>query len=114
MCVCVCVCVRGIFDKSGLRHVRLWVAWCYTLTILLTPGTMVLYGYNGLIIVDNCTPRKSDIIRKNLYWLLDKFGFKFDIQTNLKVTDYLNSTLNMYYDTVFPFRKITKTRVIST
>ena len=39
-----------------------------------------------LIIVDDCTPRTGNMIRKKLHWLFNKFGFKLDIQTNLKIT----------------------------
>ena len=51
-------------------------------------GCLLLYNFNsiirddGLIIVDNCTPRKGDITRKKLHRLFNKFGFKLDIQTN--------------------------------
>ena len=58
-----------------------------------------------LFIVDNCTPRKDDEIMKKLHWLFDKFGFKLDIQTNLKITDYLDINPNLYNGTGFSFRK---------
>ena len=45
------------------------------------------------------------MIRKELDWLFNKFRFKFDIQTNLKITDYLDVTLNLYNGTKSPFRK---------
>ena len=47
----------------------------------------------GWIIENVCTTRKTDIIRKTLYWLFDMFWFKLDIQINLKITDYLEITL---------------------
>ena len=65
-----------------LRYMSLWVA-CYTIsTTLFIPSNHDLYEDNRLIIVENCTARKGDIIRKRLHWLFDKFGFKLDIQTN--------------------------------
>ena len=45
------------------------------------------------------------IIREKIHWLFNKLGFNLDIQTNLKVTDYLDVTLNLYNTTVSPFRK---------
>ena len=58
-----------------------------------------------MIIVDKSTPKKCDGIRKILYKLLDEFGFRLDIKTDLKMTDYLDVTLNLYSGTVSPFRK---------
>ena len=40
-----------------------------------------------------------------MYKLFDEFGFKLDIRTDLKITDYLDVTLNLYSGTVSPFRK---------
>ena len=62
-------------------------------------------NHDRLIIVDNCRPRKGDVIRKKLHWLFDKFGFKLDIQTHSKLIDYLDITLNLYNGTLSPFRK---------
>ncbi len=64
-----------------------------------------LCRYDGLIIMDDFMPRKGDIIRKKLHCLFNKFGFKLDIKSNLKVTDYLHITFNLYNGTVAPFRK---------
>ena len=40
-----------------------------------------------------------------LHWLFNKFGFKLNILTNYRITDYLDITLNLYNGTVSPFRK---------
>ena len=45
------------------------------------------------------------ILGKKLYKLFDEFGFKLEIQTELKITDYVDITLNLYNRTVSPFRK---------
>ena len=58
-----------------------------------------------LIIIDNCTPRKGDIIWKKLHCLFNKFGLKLDIQANLKITEYLDVMFDLYDVTVSPFRK---------
>ena len=49
--------------------------------------------------------RKGDIIRDKLHCLFSKFGFKLDIQTNLKITDYLDVKFNLYNGTIAPSRK---------
>ena len=71
----------------------------------MDPSSHGLYHYDGLIIVDKSTPKKCDDIRKRLHRLFDEFGFRLDIQTDLKITDYLDVTLNLYSETVSPFRK---------
>ena len=71
----------------------------------MDPSSHGLYHNDGLIIVDKSTPKKCDCIRKSLYKLFDEFGFRLDIKTDLKVTDYLDVTLNLYSGTVSPFRK---------
>lgn len=37
--------------------------------------------------------------------MFKKFGFKLEIQSNLKVTDYLDITLDLHNGTISPFRK---------
>ena len=40
-----------------------------------------------------------------MHRLFGEFGFRLDIQTDLKIADYLDFILNLYYGTVSPFRK---------
>ena len=76
----------------------------YNINYIVDPYSHGLYRDDGLIILGNSTPRKFDI-RKKLHRLFNGFGFKLEIQTNLKITDYLDITLNLYNGTVSPFRK---------
>ena len=71
----------------------------------MDPSSHGLYHNDGLIIVDKSTPKKCDGIRKRLYKLFEEFGFRLDVTTDLKITDYLDVTLNLYSGTVSPFRK---------
>ena len=66
----------------------------YKLNDIIDPSCHRLYWDDKLIIIDNCTPRKGDIIWKKLHLLFNKLGFKLDIQANLKITDYLDVTFN--------------------
>ena len=43
--------------------------------------------------------------KEKLYKLFEDFGFRLDVTTDLKITDYLDITLNLYSGTVSPFRK---------
>ena len=45
--------------------------------------------------MDKSTPKKCDGIRKKLYKLFEDFGFRLDVTTDLKITDYLDVTLNL-------------------
>ena len=76
----------------------------YSINKIMDPSSHGLY-LDGLIIVDKSTPKKCDGIRKRLYKMFDEFGFRLDIRTDLKITDYLDVTLNLYSGTVSPFRK---------
>ena len=77
----------------------------YKLNDIIDPSSHKLYQDDGLIIIDNCTPKKGDIIRKKLHWLFNKFRFKLDIQANLKITDYLDIMFNLHDGMVSAFRK---------
>ena len=45
------------------------------------------------------------MVLEKLHTLFGEFGFRLDIQTDLKIADYLDVTLNLYDGTVSPFRK---------
>ena len=109
--------VTGNFDNpkgsSDLAEVSNLVGCLllYKLNDTIDPGCHGLYRDDWLIIIDDCTTRKGDIIRKKLHGSFNKFVFKLDIQANLKITDYLDVTFNLFDGTVSPFRK--KKRSIS-
>ena len=77
----------------------------YSIHKIMDPSSHGLYHDNGLIIVDKSTPKKCDGIRKRWYKLFEEFGFRLDVTTDLKITDYLDVTFDLYSGTVFPFRK---------
>ena len=96
----------GSYDSANISElVGDWLL--YKLNDIIDPGCHGIYRDDGLIIFGNCTPRKGDIIRKKLHALFTKFGFKLDIQANLKITNYLDVTFNLYDGTVSPYRKKT-------
>ena len=82
--------------SSGVHYCRVLIRlWTRVATDL---------SYDGLIIVEKAH-RRCDGIRKRLYKLFDEFGFRLDIKTSLKITDYLDVALNLYSGIVSPFRK---------
>ena len=94
----------GSFDGAKLCDV-IGCLLLYNPNSFIDPSNNGQYRDDGLIIVDDCTLRKGDIIRKKLHWLFNKFGFKLDTEIKLKTTDYFDVTLNLYNGTVFRLRK---------
>ena len=93
----------GAYDGAEICELVGCVLLC-SINKIMGPSTHAIY-HDGLIIVDKSTPKKCDGIRKRLYKLFDEFGFRLHIRTDLKITDYLDVTLNLYSGTVSPFRK---------
>ena len=77
----------------------------HSINKIVDPDSHGLYHTDGLFIADKSTPEKCDGIRKRLHRLFGEFGFRLDMQTDLKIADYLDVTLNLYNGTVSPFRK---------
>ena len=48
---------------------------------------------------------KTDRIRKEVIKIFKEIGFKIELQTNLKVVDFLDITFNLSSDTYKPYRK---------
>ena len=96
--------LMGSFDGAEIfKLIRCLLL--HGLNNIIDPNNHGLYHDDGLIIVDNYTPRKCDVIRKKLHWLFNKFGFKLGIQTNLKITEFLDIKFNLYNNTISPFKK---------
>ena len=90
--------------STALNCPNLLGAYCCIISvILLTPPTMIFIRTMGWLL--QITARKGDMIRKKLHWLSDQFWFNLDIQTDFKITDNFNITLNLYNGTMSSFRK---------
>ena len=94
----------GAYDGAEICELVACVL-LYSINKMVDPSSHGLYHNEGLIIVDKSTLKKRDGIRKRLHRLFGEFGFKLDMQTGLKIADYLDVTLNLYNGTVSPFRK---------
>ena len=64
-----------------------------------------LYRDDGLAVIKNCRPQKIDSIRKKLHSKFNLEGLKIDLVTNLKITDFLDITLNLDTEKYYPYRK---------
>ena len=51
------------------------------------------------------TGREADLVRKDMVDLFKKLGLWITIDTNLKIVNFLDLTLNLNYGKYYPFRK---------
>ena len=64
-----------------------------------------LYRDDGLAIFPNLSGPKSERIKKDLVEIFKSNGLNITIDTNLKVVDFLDVTLNLITNTYYPYRK---------
>eukprot|EP00794_Sanderia_malayensis_P007476 gene7476-biopygen6026 len=64
-----------------------------------------LYRDDGLAIFKNITGPQADRIRKDITKHFKQHGLNITIQTNLKIVNYLDVTLNLINDSYYPYRK---------
>ena len=64
-----------------------------------------LYRHDGLAAFSNMGPRTADKIRKKLIGILKEFDLKITCETNLKIVNYLDVTLDLKTENFRPYRK---------
>ena len=94
----------GAYDGAGICEL-VGCVLLFSINKIVDPSSHGLYHNDSLISVDKSTPKKCDGIRKRLHRRFSELGFRLDMQTDLKISDYLDVTLNLYNGTVSPFRK---------
>ena len=75
------------------------------LSNLLPQEDIGLYRDDGLILLGNTNGQITDRIRKNVIKLFKEIGFKIEIETNLKIVNFLDVTFNLANSTYRPYRK---------
>ena len=75
------------------------------LSNLLPREDIGLYRDDGLILLRNRNEQLTDRIRKNVIKLFKEIGFKIEIETNVKIVNYLDVTFNLANSTYKPYRK---------
>ena len=60
---------------------------------------------DGLILLRNTNDHLTDKIRNNIIKLFKEIGFKIEIETNLKIVNFLDVTFNLAKSTYRPYRK---------
>ena len=64
-----------------------------------------LYRDDGLILLRNTNRQLTDRIRKSVIKLFKEIGSKIEIDTNLKIVNFLDVTFNLRNSTYRPYRK---------
>ena len=64
-----------------------------------------LYRDDGLIFLRNVNGQKMDRVRKNVIKIFKEVGFKIEIQTHLKIVNFLDVTFNLASGTYRPYKK---------
>ena len=64
-----------------------------------------LYRDDGLLVLRNANRQKIDRIRKKVIQLFKGSGFLIDIETNLKIVNFLDITFNLSNGTFKPYKK---------
>ena len=64
-----------------------------------------LYRDDGLLVLRNVNGQKIYCVRKNVIQLSKDIGFLIDIETNLKIVNFLDITFNSNNGTFKPYKK---------
>ena len=64
-----------------------------------------LYFDDGLIFLRNVDGQKMDRVKKNVIKIFKEVGFKIEIQTHLKIVNFLDVTFNLANGTYRPYKK---------
>ena len=75
------------------------------LTTIIKKSDCGLYRDDSLVILRNVNGQKIDRTRKNIIKIFKDVGFSINIETNLKVVDFLDITFNLNYDIYKPYKK---------
>ena len=78
---------------------------CSTLSENLKVGSVGWYRDDGLGVFRDVSGPQADRLRKDIIRQFADLGLRITIQTNLKVTDFLDVTLNLSTGKFRPYRK---------
>jgi len=114
--VCLCACVRGRLRIITLRHGKtmggydgtetceLVEAYILKLITLKHGKSFGLYRDDGLGVSDK-TPKEIENIKKDVYRIFFENGLKITIETNEKIINSVDTTLNLTNKTYKPYTK---------
>ena len=77
----------------------------HKMTSVFPGGNIGLCRDDGLAIFKNINTRSGGNVRKKFSEILGNLGLKITVQSNLKVVNYLDVTLNLTTGKYYPYRK---------
>ena len=95
----------GSFDGAAVCElVRIYIL-CF-LAKLINKKDCGLYRDDGLLILQNVNGEQIDRMCKNIIKIFKDIGFAIDVETNLKIIDFLDITLNLNNGTYRAHKKL--------
>ena len=91
----------GCYDGAEVCElVSLYIL--HKLTSTYTNGSIDLYRDDGLAVFKNMSARSLDNARKDFSKILGELGLQITAQSNLKIVNYLDVTLNLTTAKYYP------------
>ena len=75
------------------------------LCTIISKNDCGLYRDDGLIIQEYINGQQIDQLRKKITKIFKEIGFKIDIETNLKIANFLDMTFNLINGSYKPYKK---------
>ena len=75
------------------------------MTKIIDKNNSGLYCDDGLIFLRNVNGQKMDPVRKNVIKISKEVGFKIEVQTQLKIVNFLDVTFNLVNGTYRPYKE---------
>ena len=94
----------GSFDGAEVCELVGIYILCF-LAKLINKKDCGLYRDDGLLILRNVNGQQIDRMRKNIIKTFKDIGFAIDVETNLKIVDFLDTTFNLNNGTYRPYKK---------
>ena len=88
----------GIYDEAEIYEL-VGIHLLFFLATILGKRVYVLYKDDRLLILHDAIGQQKDQISKSIMKLLKNVSFGIDVETNLKITNFLNVIFNVNNDT---------------
>ena len=94
----------GSFDGAEVCELVGIYILCF-LAKLINKKDCGLYRDDVLLILQNVNGQQIDWMHKNIIKTIKGIGFAIDVETNLKIVDFLDTTFNLNNGTYRPYKK---------
>ena len=96
--------IMGSFDGAEVSELVGIYILCF-LAKLINKEDCGLYRNDGLLILRNVNGQQIDRMRKNIIKTFKDIDFAIDVETNLKIVEFLDTTFNLNNITYKPYKK---------